>query len=50
MSTIIPYYQITSPFSYNYFSTSPKVTASIPDEVIGFFIGLTLPAAIWPWG
>ena len=31
--------------------TSRKVAGSVPDYVIGFFfIGIILPAALWPWG
>jgi hypothetical protein len=37
-------------FSLVNYATSWKVAGSMPNEVIGFFIGLTLPAALWPWG
>jgi hypothetical protein len=30
------------------YATSRKVASSIPDEVIGFFIDLNLPGALWP--
>ena len=31
-------------------ATSRKVAVSIPDGVIGFFIAIILPAALWHWG
>jgi len=31
-------------------ATSRKVAGSILDGVIGFFIGIILPTALWPWG
>jgi len=30
-------------------ATSRKVAGLIPDFVIGFFVGVILPAALWPW-
>jgi hypothetical protein len=30
--------------------TSRKVAGSIPDDVIGIFIDITLSAALWHWG
>ena len=31
-------------------ATNPKVAGSIPDGVIGIFIDIILPIALWPWG
>jgi hypothetical protein len=33
-----------------HYAKSRKVVGSIPDEVIGFFNYLILPATLWPWG
>ena len=30
--------------------TNRKVPGSIPASVIGFFIDIILPIALWPWG
>ena len=30
--------------------TSWNMVGSIPDQVIGFFISIILPAALWSWG
>ena len=31
-------------------AASRKVAGSIPDGILGFFIDIILPAALWPWG
>ena len=31
-------------------ATNRKVAGSIPDGVIGIFIDIILPIALWPWG
>jgi hypothetical protein len=28
----------------------PEVAGSIPDGVIGIFLDIIIPAALWPWG
>jgi hypothetical protein len=33
-----------------YCGTNRKVAGSIPDGVIGIFIGIILPIALWSWG
>jgi hypothetical protein len=33
-----------------YCATNRKVADSIPDGVMGFFIDIILPIALWPWG
>ena len=32
------------------YATNRKVAGSIPAGVIGFFIDIILPIALWPWG
>ena len=32
------------------FATNRKVAGPIPDGVIGLFIDIILPIALWPWG
>jgi hypothetical protein len=33
-----------------HYATNRKVAGSIPDGVIGFFIDIIHPTALWPWG
>jgi hypothetical protein len=33
-----------------HFATSRKVAGSIPDSIIGIFIDIILPVALWPCG
>ena len=36
-------------YSWMHCATSRKTAGSIPSGITGIFIGLILPAALWPW-